>query len=169
MKFSVQTVYDKERLLRFNSFVALTKRVFWSLMIVCTVLITVAFAISLALDPQYNTTWLCFGLVLFSDIICVFCSFILPRFTINKAVGLNADIVYEFDEVTFKISATIKSGTEASELNYSAIVKVMESEQDIYLFISQRQAYVLDKSGFTIGSPEEFLRFLRDKNIPYKR
>ena len=169
MNFSVQTVYDKERLLRFNNFVVLRKRVFWFFIIACTVLVTVCLAIVLALDPHDSNIWACAALIYFIDATYAFCYFVLPRFTINKALELNANIIFEFQEDTFKISATTKNGTESSELNYSAIVKIMESKQDIYLFISKRQGYILDKSGFALGCPLEFVKFLKDKNIPYKR
>ena len=45
----------------------------------------------------------------------------------------------------------------------------MESRDDVYLFISNRQAYVLDKSGFTAGNPEDFVIFIQSKGIPLKR
>ena len=99
----------------------------------------------------------------------VYGNFVLPRFIVNKSPILNANILFEFHEDIFKISATLKNGTESSELNYSAIVKLMESKQDIYLFISQRQCYILDKSSFTVGCSEDFLKFLQEKNITYKR
>ena len=169
MKFSNRTVYDKERLIRFNNFSILKKRFFWTVMIVCTVLVSISFALTLALKMYDSTFLLCFALTGVIDIMCVFCYLILPRITINKAIVLNANILFEFKEDTFKISAANKNGTECSELNYSSIKKMMESKYDIYLFISTRQGYILDKSGFELGCPEELLKFLKDKNIPYKR
>lgn len=169
MKFSNRTIYDKERLIRFNNFVALRKRFFWIFMIVCTILVSISFALTLALKGYDSTILLCFALIVVVDITYAFCSLILPRITINKAAALNADILFEFQEDTFKISATTKNATESSELNYSALIKVMESSRDIYLYISTRQAYILDKSGFNFGCPNEFVKFLKDKNIPYKK
>ncbi len=169
MKFSTITNYDKERLLRFNNFIILKKRLFWAIMIVCTVLVSSIFAYYLALNIFDSTITLCFVLVVFIDLTYIFCYLILPRFTIKKSPGLNAIIHFEFQENTFKISGISKNGTDCSELNYSAIQKVMESKHDIYLFISIRQAYIIDKSGFELGSPDVFLEFLKSKNIPYKR
>lgn len=169
MNFSNQTIYDKERLIRFNNFVALRKRIFWSFMIVCTVLTSISFVLTLALKSYDLTIFICFAIIVVIDTTFVFCYFILPRITINKAITLNADIFFEFKEDTFKISATTKNGAESSKLNYSAIIKVMESNQDIYLYISTRQAYIVDKSGFNSGCPSEFVNFLKGKNIPYKR
>ena len=169
MNFSVQTIYDKERLVRFNSFIALRKRFFWSVLILGTVLITACLAIFIVLDPHNSSIWFCAGFVYIIDVTYAFCYFVLPRFIVNKSPILNANILFEFHEDFFKISATLKNGTESSELNYSAVVKLMESKQDIYLFISQRQCYILDKSSFTVGCSEDFLKFLQEKNITYKR
>ena len=119
MRFSNRTIYDKDRLIRFTNFVVLKKKIFWVIMIVCTVLVSIAFAWDLALNSYDPIILLCFGLVILLDMTYVFCSLILPRFTINKAVALNADIVFEFQDDIFKISATSKNGTEISELNNS--------------------------------------------------
>ena len=96
MKFSNRTIYDKERLIRFNNFVVLKKRFFWVLMIVCTVLVSLSFALTLALKNYDSTILLCFSLIVIIDIMYVFCYLILPRITINKAIALNADIFFEF-------------------------------------------------------------------------
>lgn len=169
MKFSNRTVYDKDRLIRFSNYITLRKKFFWAFMIVCTVLVSISFALTLALGIcDYNIIFY-FALIIFLDITQVFCYFILPRLTVNKAFGLNTNILFEFQEDTFTISAVNKNATEHSELNYSSLKKVMESKRDIYLFISAKQGYILDKSGFELGCPDEFLNFLKEKNIPYKR
>ena len=169
MNFSNRTVYDKERLIRFSNFVVLKKRVFWILMTVSTVLICAVFALTLALKIYNSTIFLCFALVVAADLTYTFCYLVLPRITINKAPSLNAVVIFEFQEDTFTISATAKNSTESSESNYSALIKVMESKQDLYLYMSPRRACILDKSGFSSGSPSELLEFLKDKNIPYKK
>ena len=169
MRFSNHTIYDKKRLIRFSDFVALRKRFFWIFIVVCNALILVAFAFNIAFKSYDSVIPSCFTLTIVIDLICVFCSFIFPRITVKRSPALNADILFEFQEDSFKVSAKTKNSTDFSELNYPALVKVMESEQDIYLYLSARQAYVLDKSGFNSGSPDEFVEFLKDKNIPYKR
>ena len=169
MKFSNRTVYDKKRLIRFNNFIILKKRFFWALMIVCTVFVLGSVGFTLSLGIYNSTIFFCFALIVLLDITYAFCYLVLPRFTVNKAVALNTNIIYEFQEDSFKISATNKNGIESSELNYLSIIKVMASKCDIYLFVSKHQAYILDKSGFEIGCPDEFFGFLKDKNIPYKR
>ena len=98
MKFSNRTVYDKERLIRFNNFTILKKRFFWVLMIVCTVLASGSFAMTLALGIYNSTILLGFSLIVLLDVTYIFCCFVLPRFTVNKAVGLNTNILFEFQE-----------------------------------------------------------------------
>ena len=169
MRFSATTVYDKERLLRFNHFIIFRKRFFWALMIACNVLVVLCAALVLALDPQDHTILAYAALIGIIDVAVVFCWFILPRFTLDKSPMLNADVVFEFGEENFKVFAVMKNCNDSSELNYSAIVKVMESKEDIYVFISKTQSFVMDKSGFTVGSAEELLQFLKEKNIPYKK
>ncbi len=169
MKFTNRTIYNKDRLLRFNDFVILKKRFFLVYMIVCSVLILISTVVLIALDsftPALLRGFLFFGVVV---ILYFVCGLVVPRFTINKSIGLNADVFFEFQDDVFKISTTYKNGTEMSELKYSSIIKIMESKSDIYLFISARQSYILDKTGFELGSVDEFLNFLKDKNVPYKR
>ena len=169
MKFSATTVYDEERVLRFNSFVVLKKRVFWSVMIACNILVAISVALCLVLEPQDRTVLGYAALVGFIDVAVAFCFFILPRFTLKKSFALNANVAFIFEEDVFKVFATMKNGTDSAEMNYSAIVKIMESKQDIYIFVSNNQSYILDKSGFNVGCAEEFLQFLKEKNIPYKK
>ena len=169
MKFSNRTVYDKARLIRFNNFIILKKRFFWAFMIVCTVFVLSSVALTHARGIYNSTILFCFALIILLDLTYLFCYLVLPRFAVNKAVALNTNILYEFQEDSFKISATNKNGIEYSELNYLSIIKIMASKCDIYLFLSKHQAYVLDRAGFETGCPDEFLEFLKDKNIPYKR
>jgi len=169
MSFSNRTIYDKERLIRFYNFNALRKRFSWFLLILGTVLFSVAFALAIARNNYGLADILVFTLVMVMDIALIFRCFILPRITVKKSVSLNTDLLFDFQEETFKISATTKSGTETAELNYSSIIKVMESDRDIYLYTSIRRAYILDKSGFNLGCSDEFLKFLNDKSIPYKK
>ena len=169
MKLSVTTVYDKERVLRFNNFVVSKKKVFWSTMIACNILVVFSVALVLVLEPQDLTILAYAALIGFIDVVAAFCFFVLPRLTLKKSLALNANVVFDFEEDVFKVLATMKNGTDSSELNYSAIVKVMESKQDIYIFVSNNQSYILDKSGFTVGRAEDLLTFLKAKNVPYKK
>lgn len=169
MHFSNKTLYDKKRLIRFSDFVMLQKRFFWAFMIVATLLVSICVAFSLAIKSNDSTIFICFGLIVFIDITYVFFSFVFPRIAVKKSPSLDAEVSYEFDDDCFKIDSISKNSKENAELKYSSLVKVMESQHDIYLFISARQAYVLDKSAFTVGTPAEFIIFLQSKNVRYKR
>ena len=169
MVFSVNTVYNKERLLRYNDFVSIRKRFFWTLIIVCSVLIYSVFIFDRVMHFDNAVILFCFFMTVALDFIIVFSTFILPRITIKKSLSLNAQITSEFGEESFKITASTPLTSESMDVKYSALVKVMESDKDIYLFISRQKAYVLDKDGFTLGTPKGLVDFLVSKNIPYKK
>lgn len=48
-------------------------------------------------------------------------------------------------------------------LNYSALVRAVETGRDFYLFTSPTQAFLVDKDYFTDGSPDALRTVLREK------
>ena len=56
-------------------------------------------------------------------------------------------------------------------VHYDIIVRLAENHQYLFLFSSERAAYVLDKTGFTEGSVEEFKAFIQEKTggLPVER
>ena len=170
MYFSNKTIYDKKRLVRFNDFCVLKKRVFWGFMIICSTLVLLTYVFSVIAIPDNNDTITFLSIIsLAYDAIILMCYFVFPRISIKKSPAFNAETSFEFDEDGFKVCANTSNLKESTELKYSSLVKVMEGKQDIYLFISKRQGYIIDKSGFTAGNPEDFIIFLQSKNVPFKR
>ena len=171
MTFSNQTVYDKKRLLSFNTFVALRKRLFWAIMIIATILVSATFVFYevTKTNEQDNTILACFAIIVVVDLTYVFCTFVLPHFTIKKSPAYDSSISYEFWEDSIKVSVSNPRIKENSEILYSSLVKVMENKQNIFLYISSNQSYILDKSGFTVGDSKELIAFLISKGVPYKR
>ena len=54
-------------------------------------------------------------------------------------------------------------------VQYEMLNRVVETAEDIYLFIAPMQAYILTKSDLTKGSPSALVSFLRDtKRVPYR-
>ena len=54
------------------------------------------------------------------------------------------------------------------DIKYSALFKVCETPEYIYLFFRLNQAYILKKSGIIDGTPEQ-LRAILMNNIPKKK
>ena len=169
MKISAKTVYSVDKLLGFNYHFARTKLWFYILLAVSTVLVTGAFTMSLALDFCDLRMILCFAAVLLIDAVTVYTHFIHPRFAVKKAPALDATVCFEFTDVNFTISAKNDRFDETSTSSYSNLVKVSETDAFIYLYISKVQAFIVDKSGFTEGTPEALLDLLASKGVKRKR
>ena len=163
MRFSADTVYTLDRLVRFSKYVSLKKRWVWIAMATATVIVTLTFILQLALIGFDATITWAFGGILFIDALYAFMCFGLPYFSYKKSPALNAKIRYEFSDDTYKITAVLKTGREQSELNYTTLKKVMVGGDDIYLFIGPNQAHVIDKSGFDLGTADSFVNFLEAK------
>lgn len=146
MPVEVTTVYTKERMLRYSKFVAASKKAFWIIMIICTVVCAGCVAFTAAVDALSIEMLMYGAIVLAMDILYVFMYLILPRITVKKAKNLNTTIIYCFEEDCFKISASNDYAQETSTVKYSLISKVGRRDNDLYLFISKNQAYIVDLS-----------------------
>lgn len=71
--------------------------------------------------------------------------------------------LFEFDENTFKHS--ICSGETKSEtvIEYSRLAKAIESEYYFYIFTAENAAYVVRKSAFVKGTPDELRSILQSE------
>lgn len=163
MRFSANTVYDLDRLVRFSRFVSLKKRWVWITMAAATALVALTFVLQLILVELDSTITVAFVGVLFIDALYAFMCFVLPKITYKKSPALGAKIRYEFSDETYKITAELSAGSEQSELSYTTVKKIMTSGSDIYLFIGPNQAHIVDKSGFDLGDADAFLQFIESK------
>lgn len=80
-----------------------------------------------------------------------------------KSLYGDGTAVYEFDENTFKNS--IVSGKTKSEavIEYSKLSKAIESKTHFYIFTNENTAYVIRKTAFTEGTPEELRNILKTR------
>lgn len=163
MEFSAATVYTYERLYGFNIFVAKKKLWFWILLAVSTLLCAMSFGLSLAMGDVGIFEIFLISLVVLIDVVSVITCFVIPRSAIKKGPAFNSTVNFEFYHDYLKISADTKLGKENSELRYSAIVKYAEANNDVYLFISKNQAFIIDKASLTGGNAEKLVEFLKLK------
>ncbi len=168
MNCSVTTVYDYDCLIEFNYFVSAGKKLFWTLMSVSTVIISIAFIIALALGEINYFISISFALVVLLDAFYLIFYFVYPRFAVRRMPTLNMNVCYDFDENGIKVASVGENYRETSELSYSCIKKVEESQKYIYVFISNVQAYIVSKAGFSAGSPETLKCLFMSRGIKYK-
>ena len=163
MRFSANTVYDLDRLVRFSRYVSLKKRWVWIIMAAASALVALTFILQLALIGHDVTVTVAFVGIIFIDALYAFMCFVLPTITYKKSPALNAKIRYEFSEDTYTITAELSTGSEQSVLKYTTLKKVLFTDSDIYLFIGPNQAHIVDKSGFELGEADAFLQFIESK------
>ena len=75
---------------------------------------------------------------------------------------------YAFDVDSFSLQAENQYTAESATVQYAAITKVSKNKSDLYLFLSSRQAYVVDLSAL---SPEQIdtLKDIMIAKIPQKK
>ena len=163
MRFSANTTYSYECLLRFSNYTFWKKKWVWITMIAATAIVTLSFLLQFtSIGYDFTLTWSFVG-VLILDVLFAFMSFGMPRITLKKSPALNAEITFEFYDNSYKVTAAMPNGKELSELNYTAIKKVEQTDKNIYLFVAQNQAYIVDKSRFSLGTADSFVDFISSK------
>ena len=149
MPINVSTVYDRERILRLNNYFARSKFVFWIVMGIASLLVMASFTLLAILDALSFQIWACLISVIFIDILYLFSYLVLPRIALNKNKSLNVKITYSFDTDSFQLNAVNEHMNENMTAKYTMLIKVVKENTDLYMFISNRQAYVVDLSGLS--------------------
>lgn len=158
MPINVSTVYDRERILRLNNYFARSKFVFWIVMGIASLLVMASFTLLAILDALSFQIWACLISVIFIDILYLFSYLVLPRIALNKNKSLNVKITYSFDTDSFQLNAVNEHMNENMTAKYTMLIKVVKENTDLYMFISNRQAYVVDLSGLS----EEQIEILKE-------
>ncbi len=146
MELKISTVYTKQRLLRFNDYFWMQRKGFFATLAVCTLIVWGCALFLSIFDALSDTIRLCCGMVTVLDVTLLFSAFVIPRLTVKKSPTIDAVMGYCFNEEAMNISAETNTENASVTLKYSAIVKVGKKNDDVYLFISARQAYIVDVS-----------------------
>ncbi len=149
MELKISTVYTKQRLVRFNDYFWAQRKGFFATFAVCTLLVWGCTLFLSIFDALNDTVRLCCGMVTVLDVTLLFSAFVLPRLTVKKSPTIDAVMGYCFNEEAMNISAETNTENASVTLKYPAIVKVGKKNEDLYLFISARQAYIVDTSELT--------------------
>ena len=157
MPITVSTVYTKERLIRLQHFTAANKPVFWTIMILCTLLVAGCWVWLTSLSlPVDDLNFYLFYIFLL-DVLMLFLYFVLPYLTVKKNKSLDATLTYTFEEGQFHIDASSALVTESLTSQYAAIYRVARNKTDLYLYINRVSAYIIDISSLS----EEQLALLK--------
>ena len=168
MRFTATTVYSREKLANFNKFVALEKKWFWVFLSACTIITLTSFILLLYFKTVDKTVLFGLSLIALIDVFYIVITFVIPKFAAKKSPALDAEINFEFYNDCFSVKALTKTGHETAEHRYSIIKKARGYKDSIYLYIAKQQAYIVDKSTLKPDSIEDFMLFLKNRNIDTK-
>lgn len=146
MELIISTVYTKQRFLRFNDYFWAQRKGFLAIFAVCTLIVWGCALFLSIFDALSDTIRLCCGMVTVLDVTLLFSAFVIPRLTAKKSPAIDAMMEYCFNEEDMNISSETKTEKANATFKYAAIVKVGKRNDDVYLFISARQAYIVDVS-----------------------
>ena len=163
MKLTSRTLNDRDRLLRFSNYVGLHKIKLWLILLAVTALVTVPFILQFTGFGVDAKVIIAFCLVLIVDIFYLVSYFVVPRYALNRSPLLGLTIVFTFLDSIFAMDALTKKGSDRSTFKYSELVKVRESKQDLYLYITKSQAFIVDKSGFSEEELTELKNYINSK------
>lgn len=148
MPIELKTVYTKDRLLKFNKVVAASKKWFWILMIICSLLVISASVFLAIVDELTSTTIAGLIFIVAMDITYIILYF-ASRVSIKKSKILNTVIDYTFDTDTITSHSVNSYLDETSTVKYSLIFKVIKKDYELYLFTARNSAMLVDISSLS--------------------
>lgn len=172
MPIKAKTTYTREKLLRFQLFLAFSKKIFWAFMIACSTFVISICTVLLVQQGFIKKTFLYLMLIIIIDLLCVFTNFILPFINVKKVRSLNSVVEYSIDDEGINISVKGQSGTETGTVPYLYIQRVVKDKEVIYAFIGKLQAYIVDISELDDSQRQElktlFINKLGPKRVKWK-
>jgi len=149
MEIKINTKYDKDRLIRFNHFMSLQKKVFW-LMVAIVTLGFVGYYVYFTMTYGFYIKMLvACSLIVVMDIVYIILHIVMPYFTVKKSRTLNAEIEYVFYDEYLTMDAATALESSVSKINYSAIIKAIKKNNELYLLVKSNQALLVDLSSLT--------------------
>lgn len=103
-------------------------------------------------------------IILICLFIFIYYQFFHPQKTIDKE--LKTDKFENEEFFTFKFYEkffTIINKNIKQKLKYRYLTKIFETDDFFYLYVNKNHAFLLKKSGFTVGDTTKFLKFLKKK------
>ncbi len=102
--------------------------------------------------------------VLICLLIFIYWQFFHPQKIVDKEIKTEKFENEEFFTFTFyEKYFTITNKCIRQKLKYRHLVRIFETGDFFYLYVNKDHAFLLEKSGFTVGDTTKFLKFLKRK------
>ncbi len=157
VKYTAKSVYTLDRLMRFNTFHAFSKKWIWILLALCTAFVYVTGIFSIITNGWDNKLAFSMLFITLLDVLYVLLALVLPRFTFKKTPGFEAVIDFQFYDDIFVSDVKTDKLTEHTEVKYESVTNARISGGDLYLYISANQAHIVDTSTL---SPNDLSGFI---------
>jgi len=164
--FAVDTLHDTARYVRFNMNHLKRRKWFWITMLILTAFVTLTCVFYFAMFGFDTDMLVCLALIWAIDLIYVTFVLVLPRVVYKKSPAYMAVSHIEFFDDGFTEDTRTATTVEHVEHTYEVLKLLCEGKEDIYLYIEPNRAYLIDKSGFTLGNAESLKRFLYTRVDP---
>ena len=93
----------------------------------------------------------------------------MPRYYVKRSpILFDSSIKFIFGDECFTATQTGGGSNGTNETKYSVLLRVYETEDSFYLYLTPAQAYLLSKDDFVTGTPLE-LRELLQRNLEGKK
>ncbi len=170
MPIQITTVYTKERLFRFNLYYQLVQRKWFLILLAFEMILTAVILIKDIADgpPWSEVNMIMFAIIWVLGITWIVTTLIVPRFSYKKAKSLKAVIEMTFSEENLRYSVSSAHSTESGEMQYGMFVKYIRNKDDLYLFISARQVWIVDLSALSPEQTEQLHTLLSQKIVSKK-
>lgn len=169
MEIVVNTIYTYERLVKFNNFYAKRRKGLWIIMGIFSGLYLLMFLAEYVMFRYVNMDYLMYLLLfLLLTIFYLVMLVVVPRARLKKSKVLGGLTTFTFKDTHFESKHQSALISEVRNNSYELIYRIMEDNENIYLFVSRNQACILDKNGIENGTVESLKAFLRTKVEPKK-
>lgn len=101
-------------------------------------------------------------------VIFITCRFLKPLSDVDKEY--KSDKIRNSTTYTFTFYDkyfTIKDGKAYSKVKYYKLYRIFNTEKYYYLYIDKTHAFLIDKSGFINGNPNEFYKFVKTRKLNF--
>ncbi len=165
MEIKASSKYDWETVKKFYAF-SFSKKQRWPNIVLIIVFLLLFMMYTLEVVNGTFSTDLLPSMLMFITLYLMlgFVRFILPRILYNKNKLIHGmENIITFGEQSFEINQIGNNANGAAAINYSAIQKIYETKEYIYIYVSPQQSHIVDKSTVEGGNAIDLRMLLVQK------
>lgn len=165
MEIKASSKYDWETIKKFNNFNNYIRFKALKIVVLISNIVLVAMAVLLCVMNAFTADLIGkFALVLFVDAFFVFTNHVYPKIQYNKSKLLHGMVnEFTFGDDAMLLEQNGENANNTETMKYSAIWKVYEAKDNIYIYINPNQSYIVDKSTIVGGTVADLRAFLMEK------